>query len=54
MFNLLKFYDSVIVVLTLILGIVGISIIFIFWNKTLDRFFIQENFIEIVLDLAEL
>ena len=49
---MVKFYDNVIVILRLILRLVFISIILIFLTKTLDRFFIQENFIEIVWTLC--
>merc|ERR1711915_872508 len=51
-YSLVKFYDSVIVILRLILRLVFISMVFIFLTRALDRFFIQENFIEIVWTLC--
>lgn len=40
------------VILSLILRLVFISIVFIFFTRSVDRFFIQENFIEIVWTLC--
>ena len=52
MFRLVRFYDNVIVILRFILRLVFISIVFIFSAKSLDRFFVQENLIEVVWTLA--
>lgn len=48
MFSLVRFYDNVIVILRFILRLVFISIVFIFRAKRLDRFFVQENLIEVI------
>ena len=52
MFSLIKFYDNVMVILRLILRLVFISIVFLFFTKSIDRFFIQENLIEVVWTLC--
>ena len=52
MFSLIKFYDNVIVILRLILSLVFMSILFIFLSKFNNRYFIEENLIEIVWTLV--
>ena len=51
MFRLIKFYDNVIVILSLILLIVRIRLLSIFSTRLVDRVLIQENTLEVLWTL---